>query len=193
MKPVDLTALKRLINAYQSYYQSEIKTLMTKKSFKEDVIGMQSNLMNFAFKLTMDKDRASDLVQDTTLKALDSENKFAENVNFKGWLFTIMRNIFINNYRRTMRESTVMDVTDTIFHVSDTRQAPETPDGTYAVSEISELIARIPEEFSKPFQMHVAGYKYEEIAEMLNLPLGTVKSRIFTTRTQLKALLKDYR
>ena len=166
---------------------------MLKKSFKEDVIGMQDNLMNFAFKLTMDKDRASDLVQDTTLKALDSEAKFAENVNFKGWLFTIMRNIFINNYRRTVRESTVLDTSDSIFHVSDTRPAPETPDGIYAVSEISELIARIPADFSKPFQMHVAGYKYEEIAEILNLPLGTVKSRIFTTRTQLKALLKDYR
>ena len=166
---------------------------MLKKSFKEDVIGMQNNLMNFAFKLTMDKDRASDLVQDTTLKALDSEAKFAENVNFKGWLFTIMRNIFINNYRRTVRESTVLDTSDSIFHVSDTRPAPETPDGIYAVSEISELIARIPADFSKPFQMHVAGYKYEEIAEILDLPLGTVKSRIFTTRTQLKALLKDYR
>ena len=166
---------------------------MLKKSFKEDVIGMQNNLMNFAFKLTMDKDRASDLVQDTTLKALDSEAKFAENVNFKGWLFTIMRNIFINNYRRTVRESTVLDTSDSIFHVSDTRPAPETPDGIYAVSEISELIARIPADFSKPFQMHVAGYKYEEIAEILNLPLGTVKSRIFTTRTQRKALLKDYR
>lgn len=166
---------------------------MLKKSFKEDVIGMQNNLMNFAFKLTMDKDRASDLVQDTTLKALDSEAKFAENVNFKGWLFTIMRNIFINNYRRTVRESTVLDTSDTIFHVSDTRTAPETPDGIYAVSEISELIARIPADFSKPFQMHVAGYKYEEISKILNLPLGTVKSRIFTTRTQLKALLKDYR
>ena len=92
-----------------------------------------------------------------------------------------------------MRESTVLDTSDSIFHVSDTRPAPETPDGIYAVSEISELIARIPADFSKPFQMHVAGYKYEEIAEILNLPLGTVKSRIFTTRTQLKALLKDYR
>lgn len=166
---------------------------MTRKSFKDDVIGMQTNLMNFAFKLTMDKDRASDLVQDTTLKALDSEGKFAENVNFKGWIFTIMRNIFINNYRRSVRESTILDTSDTIFHVSDTRPAPETPDGTYAVSEISDLISKIPAEFSKPFQMHVAGYKYEEIAETLNLPLGTVKSRIFTTRTQLKALLKDYR
>lgn len=166
---------------------------MTCKSFKDDVIGMQGKLMSFAFKLTMDKDRASDLVQDTTLKALDSESKFAENVNFKGWLFTIMRNIFINNYRRSVRESTVMDSSDNIFHISDTRHAQETPDGSYAVSEISELISRIPSEFSRPFRMHVAGYKYEEIAEKLNLPLGTVKSRIFTTRAQLRDMLKDYR
>lgn len=166
---------------------------MTRKSFKDDVIGMQGKLMSFAFKLTMDKDRASDLVQDTTLKALDSEGKFAENVNFKGWLFTIMRNIFINNYRRSVRENTVLDTSDTIFHISDTRQAPETPDGSYAVSEITELISRIPQEFSRPFQMHVAGYKYEEIAEILKLPLGTVKSRIFTTRSQLRTMLKDYR
>jgi len=166
---------------------------MKKKSFIDDVVGMQSNLMNFAFKLTMDKDRASDLVQETTLKALDSESKFAENVNFKGWLFTIMRNIFINNYRRNVRQSTLLDSTESLFHVSDTRPAPETPDGTYAVNEINEFISKIPKEFSRPFQMHVAGYKYEEIAERLRLPLGTVKSRIFTTRTQLKHLLQDYR
>ena len=91
---------------------------MAKKTFKNDVIGMQGNLMSFAFKLTSDKDKASDLVQDTTLKALDSEDKFAENVNFKGWLFTIMRNIFINNYRRSVRENTVSDTTEGLFHLN---------------------------------------------------------------------------
>lgn len=149
--------------------------------------------MNFAFKLTMDKDRASDLVQETTLKALDSQGKFSENVNFKGWLFTIMRNIFINNYRRNVRQSSLIDTDDNIFRIGDTHIAPDSPDGTYAVNEISQVIEQIPSDFSKPFQMHVAGYKYEEISEILNLPLGTVKSRIFTTRTQLKSLLKDYR
>ncbi|MCM1006186.1 MAG: sigma-70 family RNA polymerase sigma factor [Prevotella sp.] len=166
---------------------------MKKASFTDNVVRMQSNLMNFAFKLTMDKDRASDLVQETTLKALDSQGKFAENVNFKGWLFTIMRNIFINNYRRNVRQSSLVDTTDNLFKVGDSQMAPETPDGTYAVNEISEVIAKIPTEFSRPFQLHVAGYKYDEIAEILKLPLGTVKSRIFTTRTQLKIMLKDYR
>lgn len=166
---------------------------MKNRSFADNVVGMQGNLMNFAFKLTMDKDRASDLVQETTLKALDSQGKFAENVNFKGWLFTIMRNIFINNYRRNVRQSSLLDTSDNLFQVCDTHTSPETPEGIYAVNEISEVISKIPKEFSKPFYMHVAGYKYEEIAEILHLPLGTVKSRIFTTRTQLKSLLKDYR
>lgn len=95
---------------------------MAKKTFKNDVIGMQGNLMSFAFKLTSDKDKASDLVQDTTLKALDSEDKFAENVNFKGWLFTIMRNIFINNYRRSVRENTVSDTTEGLFHLNSAQE-----------------------------------------------------------------------
>lgn len=166
---------------------------MAKKTFKKDVVGMQGNLMSFAYKLTSDKDRAHDLVQDTTLKALDSEEKFAENVNFKGWLFTIMRNIFINNYRRTVRENTVLDTSEDLFHINSATSEHDNPDGSYTVSEISDIIKRIPTDFSKPFQMHVAGYKYEEIAEKLNLPIGTVKSRIFTTRQQLKTLLKDYR
>lgn len=166
---------------------------MAKKTFRNDVVGMQGNLMSFACKLTSDRDRAHDLVQDTTLKALDSEDKFAENVNFKGWLFTIMRNIFINNYRRSVRENTVLDTSEDLFHINSAVSEHGNPDGSYAVSEISDIIKRIPADFSKPFQMHVAGYKYEEIAEQLGLPIGTVKSRIFTTRQQLKAILKDYR
>lgn len=76
-------------------------------SFKSSLLGMQSNLLSFALKLTPNRDEAYDLVQDTTLKALSNEEKFAENTNFKGWMLTIMRNIFINNYRRTVRENTV--------------------------------------------------------------------------------------
>lgn len=163
-------------------------------SFIARVVSLQGNLLNFAYKLTSDPDRASDLVQDTTLKALDSEDKFGENVNFTGWLFTIMRNIFINNYRRQVRENTVTDTTENLFHLNASQpEASETPDGSYAVSEISRIIATLPEDFRTPFQMYVSGYKYEEIAEKLNLPMGTVKSRIFTTRRQLRTLLSDYR
>jgi RNA polymerase sigma-70 factor, ECF subfamily len=162
-------------------------------TFKSSVIGMQGNLLSFALKLTTDKDEAQDLVQDTTLKALDNEAKFVDNANFKGWIMTIMRNIFINNYRKSMRENTMVDTTENLHHLNLCQDSGlETPDGAYAVGEISQILKKFPEDFRRPFSMHVAGYKYEEIADRLSMPLGTVKSRIFFTRKRLREILKDY-
>lgn len=155
---------------------------------------MQGNLLSFALKLTLDKDEAQDLVQDTTLKALHNEEKFVENTNLKGWMLTIMRNIFINNYRKSVRENTVVDSSEDLFHLNLSQDSGiETPDGAYACNEISALIAGFPAEYREPFSMHVAGYKYEEIAAKLNIPLGTVKSKIFFTRKRLREILSDYR
>ncbi|MDE7380618.1 MAG: sigma-70 family RNA polymerase sigma factor [Muribaculaceae bacterium] len=163
-------------------------------SFKSSVLGMQGNLMSFALRLTSDRDDAQDLVQDTTLKALNNEEKYVENTNFRGWMLTIMRNIFINNYRKTTRENTVVDTTEDLYHLNLSQDSGiETPDGAYACNEISEILAKFPEEYRQPFSMHVAGYKYEEIAQKLQMPLGTVKCRIFFTRKRLREILKDYR
>lgn len=161
--------------------------------FITSVLGLQPNLRSFALKLTADKDAAHDLVQDTTLKALNNEDKFVDNANLKGWMLTIMRNIFINNYRKTVRENTVVDSSQDLFHLNLSQDSGiETPDGAYAVNEISALLAKFPKDFREPFSLHVAGYKYEEIAEKLSMPLGTVKSRIFFTRKRLREILKDY-
>ncbi len=155
---------------------------------------MQSNLLSFAMKLTLNKDEAHDLVQDTTLKALNNEEKFVENTNFKGWMLTIMRNIFINNYRKSARENTMVDSTEDLYHLNLKQDSGiETPDGAYSIGEISNIIAGFPADYRDPFNLHVAGYKYEEISEKLNMPLGTVKSRIFFTRKRLREILKDYR
>ena len=155
---------------------------------------MQGNLLSFALKLTLNKDEAQDLVQDTTLKALRNEEKFAENTNFKGWMLTIMRNIFINNYRKAARENTVVDSSEDLFHINLSQDSGlASPDGAFTVNEISSIIAKFPADYREPFSMHVAGYKYEEIAERLSMPLGTVKSRIFFTRKRLREILKDYR
>ena len=161
--------------------------------FIKSVLGLQPNLKSFALKLTSDKDEAHDLVQDTTLKALNNEDKFVDNANLKGWMLTIMRNIFINNYRKTVRENTVVDSSQDLFHLNLSQDSGiETPDGAYAVNEISAILAKFPKDFREPFSMHVAGYKYEEIADRLSMPLGTVKSRIFFTRKRLREILKDY-
>ena len=155
---------------------------------------MQGNLLSFALKLTMNKDEAKDLVQDTTLKALNNEEKFVDNANFKGWMLTIMRNIFINNYRKNARENTVIDSTEDLFHLNLSQDSGlSTPDGAYAVNEITQILSNFPADYRKPFSMHVAGYKYEEISERLKMPLGTVKSRIFFTRKRLREILSDYR
>lgn len=162
-------------------------------SFKSSVLGMQGNLLSFALKLTANREEAKDLVQDTTLKALKNESKFVDNTNFKGWMLTIMRNIFINNYRKNARENTIVDASEDLFHLNMCQESGlETPDGAFACNEISAIIGRFSEDYRKPFSMHVAGYKYEEIAERLQMPLGTVKSRIFFARKKLRDILTDY-
>lgn len=166
---------------------------MASTTFQSNLMSLQANLLNFAYLLTSNRDDAYDLLQDTTLKALDNEDKYAEGTNFKGWVFTIMRNIFINNYRRGMRAATVVDTTDNLYHLNLSQDSGiESPEDTYGASEITAAINELAPEFREPFSLHVAGYKYNEIAERMNLPLGTVKSRIFFARKRLQQRFADY-
>ena len=163
-------------------------------TFKQRLLSLQSNLTYFAFQLTANKESAMDLVQDTTLKVLDNESKYVENVNFKGWVFTIMRNIFINNYRRKVRSATIIDTTEDFYHLNLSQESGfETPEGSFAAKEISAVINDFSQEYKVPFTMYIEGYKYSEIAEKLQLPLGTVKSRIFFARKRLQKELRDYK
>lgn len=167
---------------------------MKQDSFKDRILGLQGNLLSFAYQLTTNREQAQDLLQDTTLKALDNEDKYVDNVNFKGWIFTIMRNIFINNYRQTVRKATVIDQTEDLYHLNISQDSGlTTPEGTCAVHEISAALNSFPDDYRIPFNMFVAGYKYNEIADKMGLPLGTVKSRIFFARKRLREQLKDYR
>lgn len=167
---------------------------MASAKFQINLMALQANLLNFAYMLTSNRDDAYDLLQDTTLKALDNEEKYAENTNFKGWVFTIMRNIFINNYRRQVRTATVVDTTEDLYHLNLSQESGfATPEGSFAAKEISAAINAFTPEYKVPFTMYIAGYKYSEIAEKMNIPLGTVKSRIFFARKRLQGKLKDYR
>ena len=166
---------------------------MSSKNFESRLLDLQSNLLNFAYMLTSNRDDAYDLLQDTTLKALDNEDKYTENTNFKGWVFTIMRNIFINNYRKVVRSATIIDQTEDLYHLNLPQDSGfETPEGSVAAKEITSAINSFSDEYRIPFSMHVAGYKYNEIAEKMNLPLGTIKSRIFFARQKLQGMLADY-
>ncbi len=167
--------------------------MMKTDKFQTNLMELQSNLLNFAYILTSNRDDAYDLLQDTTLKALDNQDKYAENTNFKGWVFTIMRNIFINNYRRTTRAATIVDTSENLYHLNLCQDSGLTaPEGSFTTQEITDAINSFDEEFRVPFTMHVQGYKYNEIAEKMNLPLGTVKSRIFFARKRLQHRFADY-
>lgn len=167
---------------------------MNTQSFQDKIVAMQTNLLNFAYMLTNDRDDAYDLLQDTTLKALDNEKRYADNTNFKGWIFTIMRNIFINKYRRMVRNATVVDRSDDLYQINNIEAATAlpTPEDSYAEQEITKAIASFSDDYRVPFSMHVAGYRYAEIADYMHLPLGTVKSRIYYARQYLQIKLKDY-
>ncbi len=167
---------------------------MTNVEFNSSLLSMKPKLMRFALSLTSDRDRAPDLVQDTYLKALMSRSKFVDFTNIKAWVFTIMKNTFINNYRRRVKENVIIDNTQDLYYLNQPYDKGYiSPESNYAAEEIEMSIDSLRDEFRVPFRMYLDGYKYKEIADELGLKIGTVKSRIFFTRQRLMNVLKDYK
>ena len=165
---------------------------MTALQFNNSLLSLQDKLRYFALSLTSNDEDASDLLQETTLKALTYKSQFVNNTNFKAWMFTIMKNTFINNYRRNQKSRNTFDGTEDALRVANKQNyESETPEVIQSVRELTMTIERLDEEFKVPFKMHTEGFKYKEIAETLDLPIGTVKSRIFFTRKKLQKMLKD--
>lgn len=150
-----------------------------------------SNLLNaFAYNLTKNAEDSRDLYQETAYRAMVNRDKFRPGTNFKAWLFTIMKNIFINNYRKKMKANTIMDSTDNLYYInSGTNVIANSGDSNIMVKELKRMIAKLEDSIRIPFLMHYHGYKYQEIADNLELPLGTIKSRIFFARKELKNLI----
>jgi RNA polymerase sigma-70 factor (ECF subfamily) len=165
---------------------------MNKVQFQQKILSLQDNMYNYALMLTANRDDSWDLVQETILKSLDNHDKYIENVNFKGWVLTIMRNIFINDYRKMVNNRKIVDTTDELYYLNLSQDSGfETPEGAISVKEITKAINNLEQILKEPFSMYVAGYKYEEIAEKLAMPMGTVKNRIFLARKELQKKLKD--
>jgi RNA polymerase sigma-70 factor (ECF subfamily) len=166
---------------------------MTTTEFNDQLLSFQNPLKYFALKLTADNEEAEDLLQETFLKALKYKDKFQEKTNLKAWLYTIMKNTFINNYRRSVRKRTIIDNTQDDYFVNSTKKtSPVSPESEYNFKEITKTVDALNDECRIPFQMHNEGFKYKEIADELEMPIGTVKSRIFLARKKLTAALKDY-
>jgi RNA polymerase sigma factor (sigma-70 family) len=166
---------------------------MSTTEFTLQLSSMRPTLKAFTRRFTSDREESNDLVQDTLLKALTYRNKFREDTNLKGWLFTIMRNTFINNYRKNQRAKTSHDDTKELYYlnVEDTHTF-SSPGSTFEYQDIWNNVNSLREELLTPFKMHTSGYKYHEIAEHLNIPIGTVKNRIFHARKEIQSKLAGY-
>ena len=142
---------------------------------------------------TLDKEAAKDLFQETMYRALANREKYNEGTNIKAWLYTIMRNIFINNYRLKVKHNTVFDYTTEDYLLDYNQSAVANfAEANLGVKEIHRSIKRLPDIFKRPFMMYFEGYKYYEIADQLHAPVGTIKSRIHFARKMLKAQIARF-
>ncbi len=145
-------------------------------------------LQSFSYSLTRDVENSRDLFQETAYRAFKNIDKFKADTNFKGWLLTIMKNIFINDYRRKARQRTVLDSTDNQYLINSGEGSVKNEGGSnILIKELNGMIKELEDPIRVPFVMHHEGYKYQEIADKFELPLGTIKSRIFIARKELKS------
>ncbi len=164
---------------------------MSTLEFNQNLNILSESLTAFAYSLTKNSEDAKDLYQETAFRAINNKEKFRPETNFKAWTFTIMKNIFINNYRKKVKANTILDSTDNNFFLDSGPNVILNDGGkNMFMNELKTMISSLDDNIRVPFEMHHEGYKYEEIAVMFDLPLGTVKSRIFFARKALKEMIR---
>jgi RNA polymerase sigma factor (sigma-70 family) len=166
---------------------------MSTLEFTNTLTSLESYLMAFAMNYTKNVEDARDLTQETMLKAIRYREYYTPKTNFKAWVFTIMKNIFINQYRRRVKSGTIFDNSTDLYLLNGNTEERNSPDNHIASLEVEATLNKLTEEYREPFEMHYLGYKYKEIAEKLDIPIGTVKSRIFIARKKLMELMPEYR
>lgn len=164
---------------------------MSTLEFNDALLRLEHYLRAFAMTYTKNENDARDLTQETMLKALTYRNYYTPQTNFKAWVFTIMRNIFINNYRRSAKVRMLSEQGNEGHMLGLAAGSHTHPENHLLGLELNQQISKLPEEFHIPFTMHVEGFKYQEIAEKLDIPVGTVKSRIFIARKKLMNQLTE--
>lgn len=165
---------------------------MSTPSFNARIDALSTILQSFAYNLTKNTEDSRDLFQETMYKAMSNQDKFRAGTNLKAWLFTIMKNAFINNYRRKMKANTIKDRTQNLYYInSGQHHINNDGESNIMMHELNTMISNLEQNIRAPFMMHYEGYKYQEIADQLRLPLGTVKSRIFFARRELKEVINE--
>jgi RNA polymerase sigma-70 factor (ECF subfamily) len=150
-------------------------------------------LKGYALFLTQNRDDAHDLLQETYLKAFSNRDRFAPDTNLKGWLYTIMKNTFINTYRRKVKRNTFADHTEQDFYINQASQhIPNQAESKMVMEDLNAAIALLPFELREAFVLNFRGHKYQDIADRFGIPIGTVKTRIHLARKALKRKLSIY-
>ncbi|HEY2722850.1 MAG TPA: RNA polymerase sigma factor [Chitinophagaceae bacterium] len=166
---------------------------MASLEFNNLLVSNADFLKPFAINLTKDTESAKDLFQETLFKALANQEKYNVGTNIKAWLFTIMRNIFINDYRRKVKQQTIFDNTPNDYLLNYKQPSiVNAAESDLRIKEIYKAVYQLPDIFKTPFLLYFEGYKYHEIAEELKEPLGTIKSRIHFARKLLKEQINRY-
>ena len=166
---------------------------MSSPEFSQMLVRNADFLKPFAINLTRDTDAANDLYQETLYKALANQEKYNAGTNIKAWLFTIMRNIFINDYRRKAKQKTIFDNSPNEYLINQKQGIiANAAESNMRIKEIKKAIQQLPGIFKTPFLLYFDGYKYNEIAAVLQEPLGTIKSRIHFARKLLKEQVSRY-
>ena len=187
------------MNSTDEIIQNEVEE-ENHNDFENATIPHKHALYNYALKIAANSDDASDLVQETYYKAYKSFHQFENGTNSKAWMFMILKNTFINNYRKQKREPVKVDY-DEIEDVYESIKSDQSNNNNLDLDfysnllddELSEALSKLPSKMKDVFLLcDLEGYTYEEIAELVNVPIGTVRSRLHRARKILQEELFGY-
>lgn len=174
--------------------------IQKQRDFDDEIIPHMDALYNFALRLTTDPNDAEDLVQDTIVKAYRFFSSYEKGTNAKAWMFRILKNSFINNYRKSSKKPNQVDYDEVSSYYESIRaESTDTSDLENLMfrelmdDDVTMALSRLPEDFRTVVMLcDVEGYTYEEIANMLDVPIGTIRSRLHRGRNLLKTELIEY-
>ena len=164
---------------------------MTTIEFNQLVNKIESLLFGFAMRLTRNKENAKDLMQETLMRCYDKRNRFKMGTNFKSWATTVMYNSYINHYRKRKTRNKVIKPIEDFNYMVENKSVEGNAYSRIMMKELRNIVGNLSKDYQVPFDMFVQGFQYDEIAQKLELPMGTVKSRIFYARKKLKGMCND--
>ncbi|MFT5166383.1 MAG: RNA polymerase sigma factor (sigma-70 family) [Saprospiraceae bacterium] len=159
---------------------------MTRTYFNDQISVIETLLFGFAMKLTKNRENAKDLMQETLMRGFENRDHFKIGTHFKSWMTTIMYNSFVNHYRKAKTRNKIMTPVEEVVHLADRKVTEGNAESKLMQEELNNILKTVDLKFRKAFLMFFKGYQYDEISEKMNVPIGTIKSRIFYARKQLK-------